>query len=72
MREDRGGSFLTWERYPREDARNQFHQPPMHVACAESVRAGDEVVVTTAGFEFVRPDRDDPDRSPRFEPNSRV
>ena len=57
---------------PREDGRNQFHQPPMHVACAESVRSGDEVVVTTAAFEFVRPDRNDPDRSPRFEPSARL
>ncbi len=27
-------------------------------------------VVTTAGFEFVRPAREDPDRSPTFQPNS--
>jgi hypothetical protein len=56
----------------RESDRNQFHQPPMHLACAQEVRAGDQVVVTTAGFEFLRPARDDPDRAPRFEPNSRL
>ena len=55
-----------------ESDRNQFHQPPMHLACAHEVRAGDQVVVTTAGFEFLRPDRSDPDRAPRFEPNSRL
>ena len=27
-------------------------------------------MVTTAGFEFVRPSRDDEDRRPTFEPNS--
>ena len=27
-------------------------------------------LVTTAGFEFVRPGRDDVDRRPTFEPNS--
>ncbi|MEO5662954.1 MAG: hypothetical protein ABIR39_06685 [Nocardioides sp.] len=53
-----------------EVARNQFHQPPMHLECAARVRTGDEVVVSTAGFAFVRPGRDDPDRSPRFEPHA--
>ncbi|WP_457206387.1 hypothetical protein [Nocardioides sp. P5_C9_2] len=57
---------------PREGDRNQFHQPPMHLACAEQVRTPDQVVVTTAGFEFVRPDRDDPDPAPRFEPHARL
>jgi hypothetical protein len=55
-----------------ESDRNRFHQPPMHLACAREARVGDQVVVTTAGFEFLRPDRDDPDRAPRFEPNSRL
>ena len=55
---------------PVEQDRNQFHQPPMHLACAEDVRLGDHVIVVTASFDFIRPDRDDPDQSPRFEPNS--
>ena len=55
---------------PREDARNQFHQPPMHLACAEDVRVDGQVIVATAGFDFIRPDREDVDQSPRFEPNS--
>lgn len=53
-----------------ERDRNQFHGPPMHLACAEDVRAEEQVIVATAGFEFIRPDRDDPDPMPRFEPNS--
>ncbi|KRF36886.1 hypothetical protein [Nocardioides sp. Soil805] len=57
---------------PQESDRNEFHQPPMHVACAERVRTPDQVVVTTAGFDVVRPDREDPDRAPRFAPNSRL
>jgi hypothetical protein len=28
------------------------------------------VIVTTAGFEFVRPGREDLDRRPSFQPNS--
>lgn len=58
-----------------EDARNTFHQPPMHESCAQEVlvAAGpDAVLIRTGGFEFVRPGRDDPDPLPRFEPNSRV
>ncbi len=53
-----------------ERDRNQFHQPPMHLACAEDVRLHGQVIVATAGFDFIRPDRDDPDPAPRFEPNS--
>lgn len=53
-----------------ERDRNQFHQPPMHPACAEDVRGDDQVIVATAGFDFLRPDRHDPDQAPRFEPNS--
>ncbi|KRA32541.1 MULTISPECIES: hypothetical protein [unclassified Nocardioides] len=58
-----------------EEARNTFHLPPLHEACARSLLASvDEgaVLVRTGGFEFVRPGRDDPDPMPRFEPNSRV
>ena len=57
--------------------RNAFHAPPMHVACAEEVagQAGADPawrVVRTAGFEFVRPAREDLDRDPTFQPNSLV
>ena len=65
--------------------RNAFHFPPAHVVCAERLVAaysgtGDAVlgqsepvewrVVTTSGFEYVRPGREDVDRRPTFEPNS--
>ena len=59
----------------QEVGRNAFHLPPMHVACAQELRTAPDAdptwqLVTTSGFEFVRPARDDPDREPRFEPNS--
>ena len=57
---------------PLEGDRNEFHHPPMHLACAEQVRTGEQVLVTTAGFEFLRPGRDDPDPAPRFAPSSRL
>jgi hypothetical protein len=69
-----------------ESARNAFHFPPSHVDCVErllAAYAGVEVgvlgqdapvhtwvVATTAGFEFVRPGRDQVDRRPTFQPNS--
>ena len=54
-----------------EVARNSFHLPPLHAGCAADVRIGeDQQLVTTAGFEFVRPAKDDPDPEPRFVPNS--
>ena len=53
-----------------ERDRNEFHQPPMHLACAERVQSGEQVIVSTSGFEFLRPDRADPDPLPRFEPTS--
>lgn len=60
---------------PEEIGRNAFHYPPMHAACAADLRrtpAADPrwEVVLTAGFEFVRPGRDDVDPSPTFQPNS--
>ena len=71
---------------PAEEARNAFHFPPSHVECAEqllavyaevrgSVLGHDEpfdqwVLVTTGGFEYVRPRREDIDRRATFEPNS--
>ena len=60
---------------PEEAARNAFHAPPMHLTCAEDLLHGDDAdrdwrVVLTSGFEFVRPNREDVDRSPTFQPNS--
>ena len=54
----------------RRSRRNAFHLPPMHVACAHLLVDESTQVVTTAGFEFVRPAKEDLDRRPRFEPNS--
>ncbi len=56
-------------------ARNTFHAPPMHPACADDVRRELDptwVVVLTSGFEFVRPAKDDVDRRVRFVPNSLI
>ena len=57
---------------PREVGRNAFHFPPMHLSCAQRLagEVRDAVVVTTAGFEFVRPSREDDDDRPTFQPNS--
>jgi hypothetical protein len=60
---------------PAEIGRNAFHAPPMHQACAEELSRGADAdpgwqVVLTSGFEFVRPAREDLDRSPTFQPNS--
>ncbi|GAA4823409.1 hypothetical protein GCM10025786_34380 [Nocardioides caeni] len=57
----------------REQHRNEFHSPPLHERCAGPVRellGGDCVEVRTAGFEYVRPGREDADPLPRFVPNS--
>ncbi len=56
-----------------EVGRNAFHAPPLHAACADACGAALDPTwtsVLTAGFEFVRPAKDDVDRRPRFEPNS--
>lgn len=55
-----------------EVARNEFHAPPLHEHCAARVLAvvPDGTVVLTSGYEFVRPDADDPDRAVRCSPNS--
>ncbi len=69
-----------------ELARNAFHFPPTHRACAEhalehwapswSAALGHPaqpdswVMVTTSGFEFVRQNADAVDRRPVFSPNS--
>jgi hypothetical protein len=68
-----------------EAERNEFHFPPAHVACAEvavevwgtrSAALGHPslpeswALVTTSGFEFVRPTPEWVDRRPVFSPNS--
>lgn len=69
-----------------EVGRNAFHFPPSHLACAETLvtayahvdvpvlglaeRPAAWRLVTTGGFEFVRPAREDEDRRPTFQPNS--
>ena len=58
-----------------EVGRNAFHLPPLHVECArrsmgEQLLAESTELVTTAGFEFVRPAKEDVDRRPTFQPNS--
>ncbi len=57
---------------PSEVGHNAFHAPPLHLDCAREVlRERDGwVLVTTAGFEFVRPGREDADQRPTFQPNS--
>ena len=60
---------------PEEVARNAFHLQPMHAECAEELRrtpGADPLwqVVETAGFEFVRPSRDEIEDRPTFQPNS--
>lgn len=60
---------------PEEVGRNEFHLPPLHVACGAALSAAPGadpawVQVSTSGFEYVRPGRDDVDREPRFVPNS--
>ena len=65
------GRPIAFRGTPREVGRNAFHLPPMHVACAATLRQRPETeLVTTAGFEFVRPGRDDEDKRPTFQPNS--
>lgn len=58
-----------------EIGRNAFHAPPLHSECVarlvtDPIADPTWQVVTTAGYEFVRPVKDDPDPAPRFEPNS--
>ena len=66
--------------------RNAFHFPPSHLECATRLveaYVGSSApvlgqpegvqewhLVTTGGFEFVRPNKEDLDQRPRFEPNS--
>ncbi|GAA3803019.1 hypothetical protein [Nocardioides panacisoli] len=60
---------------PTEIGRNAFHAPPLHATCADDLLRVDGAdpewqAVNTAGFEFVRPTREDVDRRPTFQPNS--
>ena len=57
-----------------EVARNAFHAPPLHEACAEGLAAAEPSwrVVRTAAFEFVRPTKDDLDRRPTFQPSALI
>jgi hypothetical protein len=80
------GRPLTLIGSGHEEGRNAFHFPPSHLQCAtellDAVRGLDVavlgqdepvsewVLVTTGGFEFVRPAREDVDRRPTFQPNS--
>lgn len=64
------GRPIAFRGTPAEVGRNAFHLPPMHVACAASLQGPETELVTTAGFEFVRPGRDDADQRPTFQPNS--
>ncbi|MGB0102408.1 MAG: hypothetical protein WBP61_19170 [Nocardioides sp.] len=53
-----------------EVGRNAFHLPPLHVECAPALADDGTRLVTTAGFEFVRPAKEDADQRPTFQPNS--
>ena len=53
-----------------EVGRNAFHFPPLHLECARELVGESTRIVTTAGFEYVRPSREDADRRPTFQPNS--
>jgi hypothetical protein len=53
-----------------EVGRNAFHLPPLHLDCAQVLVGETTHVVTTAGFEFVRPAKEDLDKRPTFQPNS--
>ena len=62
---------------PAEIARNAFHAPPLHVECATALLAHpaanrDWRVVSTSGFEYVRPNRDETESHPTFQPNSLI
>ena len=53
-----------------EVGRNAFHLPPLHLECTSALVDDTTQVVTTAGFEFVRPAKEDLDKRPTFQPNS--
>lgn len=70
----------------REAGRNAFHFPPTHPTCAESAvglwgtdrsaalgqaaQPAEWTLVTTSGFEYIRPSADWRDRRAVFAPNS--
>lgn len=59
---------------PEEIARNAFHAPPLHDGCARDLLAHPGAdpawrAVTAAAFEFVRPNREDVDPRPTFQPS---
>ena len=66
------GRPISFVGTPEEVGRNAFHAPPLHLFCARDLLAerDDWVLVTPAGFEFVRHAREDADRRPTFQPNS--
>jgi len=65
------GRPIAFRGTAQEVGRNAFHLPPMHVACSASLGDRPETeLVTTSGFEFVRPTSYDEDRRPTFQPNS--
>jgi hypothetical protein len=71
------GRPLVFVGTPEEIGRNAFHAPPLHSACADALLRDpgadpDWQVVTTAGFEFVRPGKEDVDKRPTFQPNSLI
>jgi hypothetical protein len=67
------GRPIAFRGTPDEVGRNAFHLPPMHLRCAAGLgERRESELIRTAGFEFVRPGRDDPDQRPRFEPNSLI
>jgi hypothetical protein len=69
-----------------EVGRNAFHFPASHLECVEALASAyagvgepvlgqletvdSWVIVTTAGFEFMRSGKEDVDRRPTFQPNS--
>ena len=69
------GAAGAADRVPRHAARGGPQRLPLpaHARRVRACAAGevaDTELVTTAGFEFVRPSREDDDRRPTFQPNS--
>lgn len=65
------GRPIAFVATPRERDRNALHVPPMHVGCAEDLRASAGAdpcweLLLTAAFEFVRPGRDEEEAEPVF------
>lgn len=67
------GRPIAFVATPLEVSRSAIHAPPLHVGCAHDLRGlplADPAweILTTSGFEFVRPSRDDADQRPSFSP----